>query len=201
METLEENTIYRLDHNGLASVAYVSVDTDGTTIVYDTNRAWDITGWKEESFDDSIRYTQQGGAYFEFSPLVLEDAHEIFPNTIRTFKDIESFTEFCKKVIEMADSYTPNTEPEETVSFTVDDGDNVLALIKVENDGSAMFKWDNGDWSKIGEDEEPEDVFDQTLIDVEQTDIGDAIKFWTDAQASGQPISKEDILNFAAFDQ
>lgn len=198
METLEENVVYRLDHNGLTSVAHVVVHPNRSAIVYDTNRAWDITGWEKTSYEDSIRYSA-GGAYFEFSRLVLEDASEIFPYTQRTFKDIETLTKFSKKAIDMADSYTPNTEPDETISFTVDDSDNVLALIRIENATGEMSYWSDGDWTEIGEDEEPEGVFDQTLIDVEQEDIGSAIRYWTDAQASGQPVSKEDILVFAKF--
>lgn len=197
METLEENTIYRLDHNGYTSVAHVVLDP-AETIVYDTNRAWDITGWEKSEFGDSIRYSA-GRAYFEFSRLVLEDVPEIFPDTIRTFKDLESLTEFSKKVIDMADSYTPNTEPDDSVSFTTDDQDNVLALIKVENESGAMFYWANEDWEEIGEDEAPEDIFDRTLIDVEQEDIGKAIRFWAEAQAEGSTPTKEDILIFAKF--
>lgn len=197
METLVENTIYRLDHNGFASVAYVVFDP-AETIVYDTNRAWDITGWEESRFPDAIRYSA-GDSYFEFSRLVLEDVPEIFPHTIRTFKDLESLTEFAKKVINMADSYTPNTEPDDEVSFTLDDEDNVLALIKVENEDGSMFYWENGDWVEIGEDEAPENVFERNLIDVEQQDIGNAIRFWTEAQADGSAPTKEDILIFAKF--
>ena len=197
METLEENTIYRLDHNGYASVAYVVLDPAETT-VYDTNRAWDITGWEKTEFEDAIRYSA-GSSYFEFSRLVLEDVPEVFPHTIRTFKDIESLTEFSRKVIDMADSYTPNTEPDDSVSFTLDDDDNVLALIKVENESGTMFYWANEDWVEIGEDEAPEDVFDRSIIDVEQEDIGNAIRFWTEAQAGGSGATKEDILIFAKF--
>ena len=198
METLEENVIYRLDHNGHTSVAHVMENADGSTIVYDSNRAWDITGWEKTSDEDSIRYSA-GGAYFEFSRLVLEDAAEIFPHTKRIFKDLDTLIKFAKKAINMADSYTPNTEPDETISFTVDDGENVLALIRVENATGDIAYWSNGDWVAVGEDEEPAHVFDQTLIDVEQEDIGSAIRFWEDAQASGQPISAEDILIFAKF--
>ena len=201
MENLEENTIYRLDHNAEATVAHVVFRAaEGETIVYAADRVWDITGYKPSPTDSGVRYTG-GSSYFEFSPLVLEDAPEVFPHTIRTFKDIESFTEFSKKVINMAESYEVNTEPAETVSFTVDEEDNVLALIKVDNESGTLSKWEGEDWVEINEDEEHDDVFDQTVIDVQQEDIGAAIKHWTEAQASGQPVSKEDILVFADFNQ
>ena len=200
MNTLEDGKIYRLDHNGVISFAFIESRPEvNETIVYDSNRAWDVAGYAAEDTENGLRY-KKGDSYFEFSPLTLETAPEVFTNTIRTFNDLAVLEQFARKDIYMAESYTPNTEPDETVSFTISDEEEVLALIKVTREGD-MFYWANDNWTEVGPDDDLPEVYDQEVIDVEQTDIGAALDLWKNAVATGQTLTKEDILSYAALDQ
>lgn len=199
METLQDNKIYRLDHNGTISYAYVEARPLIEDIaVFDTNRAWSMAGYVAEETERGLRYVK-GESYFEFSPLTLESAPEVFTRTIRTFKDLAVLEAVARREINMADSYAVNTAPEETISFTVNDEDEVLALIKVTDAGD-MFIW-REDWVEVSGDEELPEVYDQQVIDVEREDIGTALDLWKDALAGGRPLTKEDILTLAALEQ
>lgn len=200
MKTLEDGKIYRLDHTGDISAAFIeSRPLDDETIVFDQHRAWNLRGYTAEETESGLRYTKDD-SYYEFSPLTLEAATEIFPNTIRVFKDLSVLEEFARKAIHLAESYKVNTAPEEVISFTISEEDEVLALIKVTDTGD-MFYWGQGDWKEVGEDEDLPTVYDQELIDVEPTDIGEALDLWKSATASGGKLTKEDILPLAALNQ
>jgi ABC-type lipoprotein release transport system permease subunit len=100
----------------------------------------------------------------------------------------------------MSDSYTENVAPEEVISFTVDEQDNVLALIKVTDTGD-LFNWEGEDWIEVDVDDDNPNIFDQTVIDVEREDIGAALELWKESVANGSPLTKEDILTLAALEQ
>ena len=199
MEKLEDNKIYRLDHNGIISYAYVE---DRPLIedyaVFDTNRAWSMAGYISEETESGLRFSK-GESFFEFSPLTLESATEVFPRTIRKFKDLAVLETFARREIDMAESYTPNTVPEETISFTVSDEDEVLALIKVTDTGDMFYFVD--DWVEVTGEEDLPTIYDQQVIDVEREDIGAALELWKESVANGTTLTKEDILTLAALDQ
>lgn len=200
MKTLDDNTVYRLDHNGDITVAVAENFEQGLR-VRDTNKIYYLSETTERSQTETgLRFEVGEGSYFDFSPLTLEDAHQIYPYTIRTFKDLTILERFARRDIAMADSYAENTAPEEVVSFTVDEQDNVLDLIKVEDNGD-LFHWVGEDWVKVGEDEDIPTIFDQIVIDVEREDIGSALELWKDSLLNGTPLTKEDILTLAALDQ
>jgi hypothetical protein len=142
----------------------------------------------------------KGESFFEFSPLTLESASEVFPRTKRKFKDLSVLETFARREIEMAESYTPNTVPEETISFTVsdEDEDEVLALIKV-TDGGDMFYFID-DWIEVtGDEEDLPTIYDQQVIDVDREDIGAALELWKESLANGTTLTREDILTLAAL--
>jgi hypothetical protein len=199
MEKLEDNKVYRLDHNGIISYAYVE---DRPLIedvaVFDTNRAWSMAGYIPEETESGLRFVK-GESFFEFSPLTLESATEVFPRTIRKFRDLAVLETFARREIEMAESYTPNTAPEETISFTVSDEDEVLALIKVTDSGDMFYFVD--DWVEVTGEEDLPTIYDQQVIDVEREDIGAALELWKESVANGTTLTKEDILTLAALDQ
>jgi hypothetical protein len=199
MKTLEDNKIYRLDHDGFISVAFMENRDDTSVLVFDTHRGHNVAGYTVVETEDGLRY-EAGDSYFEFSPLTLETAHEIFPNTVRVFKDLAVLETFARREIDMADSYEENVAPEETISFTVSDQDQVLALIKVTDTGD-MFYWNQDDWTQVQEDDELPNIYDQEVIDVEPSDIGTALQLWKDAIATAKPLTKEDILVYAALKQ
>lgn len=196
MKNIEDGIIYRLDHNGRITFAYKETLSVGEVSVFDTNRAWDITGYDKTETPDGLRYSR-GDSYYEFSPLTLETAREVYPHTIRVFNDINVLERYAREAINMADSYAVNTAPEETVSFTVDENDNVLALIKV-TDAGEMFYWLGEDWVEVGEDEDHPNIYDRTLIDVERADIGEALELFKSVPSG---LTKEDILPLAALNQ
>lgn len=196
MKNLEEGTIYRLDHNGRISFAYTETQSVRDISVYDTHRVWDITGYEKTETENGLRY-QGGESYYEFSPLTLETSREVFSDSIRVFKDLKVLERYARKAIDMADSYAVNTAPEEVISFTFDDEDNVLALIKVTNSGD-MFYWVGEDWVEVGEDDDLPNIYDRSLIDVEREDIGEAIELY---KSTPTGLTKEDILPLAALNQ
>lgn len=196
---LEDGKIYRLDHNGVISFAYVeNRPLINDVAIFDTNRAWSVSGYVPEETASGVRF-EKGESYFEFSPLTLESATEVFPRTKRKFKDITVLEKFAKREIDMTESYAVNTEPEETISFTVSDEDEVLALIKVTDAGDMFYFIE--DWVEVGEDEDLPTIYDQQVIDVERDDIGAALELWKGSLVSGIPLTKEDILTLAALDQ
>jgi hypothetical protein len=198
METLEDYKVYRLDHNGILSYAWLE-SSASEVLVYDWNRVWDLRGYEREKTETGFRFSA-GDSYYEFSPLTLESATEIWPDTIRVFNDLDVLDKFAKKAIMTANSYKVNTVPGEVISFTVDDEDNVLALIKVTDSGD-LFYWEGDDWVQVGEDEDHPTIYDQTVIDVEREDIGEAIELWKGVQNSSSGLMKQDILPLAALDQ
>lgn len=199
MKTLEDNKIYRLDHDGFISVAFLENRNDTSVLVFDTQRVRNVAGYTVVETEDGLRY-EAGDSYFEFSPLTLETAHEIFPTTVRVFKDLSVLETFARREIDMAESYEENVAPEEVISFTVSEQDQVLALIKVTDAGDLSY-WNQDDWTEVQEDDDLPNIFDQEVIDVERSDIGAALELWQDAIASAKTLTKEDILVYVALRQ
>jgi hypothetical protein len=198
MRTITENTVYRLDHNGEISVAYIQNRPHAQQImVYDTNHVWDIAGYVSHTTRKGLRY-EFNDSFYEFSPLTLEVASEIFPNTKRTFKDLAVLEKYARKAIDMEDAYAVSTEPDETISFTVSEDETVLELIKVENATGSLFYWQGEDWVEVGEDDDKPTIFDQEVIDIEREDIPEAMELW---KSSAGHLTKEDILPLAALIQ
>lgn len=195
MKILEENKVYRLDRDGSISFAIVEDRGSEGKIVFGLGHPIDLTGRTEIETEDGLRYENED-SYMEFSPLTLDAASEVFKGTIRVFNDLEVLETFARREIQLSDSYEVNTVPDEVISFTVGDDDSVLALIKTTEAGD-LFKWTGEDWVEVGEDDDDPSIFEQELIDVERTDIGDAINLWK----SGQPLTREDILPLAALTQ
>lgn len=195
MKVLEENKVYRLDRDGSISFAIVEDRGPEGKIVFGLGHPINLTGRTEIETEDGLRFEGQD-SYMEFTPLTLESAPEVFNGTIRVFNDLSVLETFARREIRMADSYEVNTVPDEVISFTVDDQDNVLALIKT-TEGGDLFKWEAEDWVEVGEDDDDPAVFEQEVIDVERTDIENAINLWK----SGQPLTREDILPLAALTQ
>lgn len=200
MKTLEENTVYRMDRNADVSVA-VARRIGDTLRVEDTNRIYYLHDtMQRHQTETGLRFEVSEDTYIEFSPLTLEVAHEIYPNTIRVFNDLSVLERYARRSIAMSDSYTENVAPEEVISFTVDEQDNVLALIKVTDTGD-LFNWQGEDWIEVDVEDDNPNIFDQTVIDVEREDIGAALELWKESVANGSPLTKEDILTLAALEQ
>jgi hypothetical protein len=189
-----------MDRNGDVSVA-VARRIGDVLRVEDTNRIYYIYDtMKRDQTETGLRFEVSEDTYIEFSPLTLEVAHEIYPNTIRVFNDLAVLERYARRSIAMSDSYTENVAPEEVISFTVDEQDNVLALIKVTDTGD-LFNWEGEDWIEVDVDDDNPNIFDQTVIDVEREDIGAALELWKESVANGSPLTKEDILTLAALEQ
>jgi hypothetical protein len=195
------DTPYREDHNGVIGVAKLRSWGDGHVVIYDNNRAFDVSGYKVSASHDSIKfYSDDFDSYFELSPLTLETPQEVWPGSVRTYPTLDHVEEMAVTAIKNADSYTPNTPDPEVVDFTLDDKGNVLELLKTTDDGD-MFYWENGDWQPVTKDGDYPTIYDRPLLEVERDDIGLAIQFWTKAQESGQHVTKDDVTRFAKLYQ
>lgn len=197
------DTPFREDHNGVIGVARLRQYPNGTTIIEDNNRAFEVTRYSVSASDDSIKFfldDGDDGSYFVLSPLTLETPQEVWPGATRTFPTLDHVEEMAVTALKNADSYTPNEAPPEIVDFTLDDKGNVLELLKTTDDGD-MFYWENGDWQQVKNEGDYPTIYDRPLLEVERDDIGLAIQFWTKAQESGQHVTKDDVTRFAKLYQ
>ena len=194
----EPGRIYFVDHNGAPSFGYLQdYGADGVR-AYDFARVWDLSGWDVEEQGGQTVF-KQDDAYYAIRPVELADARTVFPDIIRTFRDVESLQTFLKKELALSDSYTPNTEPDETISFTIDDDGTVLELIRVTAEGE-MYARDNGGWVRLQGEDHPT-IIDKDLVDIDPDDIPEAIKTWDEANSSGSTLMESDILPMASAQQ
>lgn len=201
MRKLIDDVVYTTNYDGEVSYAYVRDYADRSSmLVYTFDRPKSLKGWFEEKTPTGIRFRSPLGTSVTFSELTLDSALAVFPNTRRTFTNIESLAAMAKKVINMADSYEVNTDPDETVSFTISIEGTVAAIIKTTKDGN-LFTFVGGDWVEITEDDEAPTVFDLEVLDIEPEDIGAALDKWKESEDSGSDIPKEEMLPFAALTQ
>ena len=100
--------------------------------------------------------------------------------------------------IRNADSYLPNVEPKEEFSFTLDDLDNVLELVKITLEED-MFHRARGEWVEIGSDDEMPTIFDRTMLNIEPSEIGLATEFWSKNEGNIRAVRKSEVTRFAAF--
>lgn len=187
---------YREDHNGVIGFANIRLDGDLVEVV-DSNRVFNVTDYNVSASDDEIKFYKDD-SYFTLSPVDLDTPKEVIGETERTFPTLDHVEELAVSMIKNAGSYTPNTHPDETVYFTYDDKGRVLELVKID-EGGGLFYWEDGDWQEVGPDDEAPTIFDQPMMQVEQTDIGLAIEFWRKAQEDGEDVKKADITRFAAL--
>jgi hypothetical protein len=192
----EQDTVYTVDHNGIPSFGYLR-DDEGI-VAYDLVRAWDLSEWDATQKGSQTTFKQYD-AFYSIRPVELEDAKTVFPELIRTFPDVESLQNFAKKAIALSDSYTPNTVPDETVSFTIDDDGTVLDLIRVTENGE-MYARDNIQWTRLEGEDHPT-IIDKDLVDIDPDDVVAAIKMWDDASGSGSTLMESDILPMASAQQ
>jgi hypothetical protein len=193
------DTPLREDHNGVIGVARLQAEPDGYAVIYDNNRAFNVTGYNVSASDDSIKFYKDE-SYFELSPLTLETPQEVWPGATRTFPTLDHVEEMAVTAIKNADSYAPNTEDPETLYFSLDDKGNVLELTKDTADGD-MFYWENGDWQPVTADGDYPTIYDRPLLEVARDDNGLAIQFWTKVQENGQSATKDDVTRFAKLYQ
>lgn len=194
----EPGRIYFVDHNGIPSFGYLRIYEGGLINAYDLDRVWDLSGWETEQDGAQTTFTLDD-SHYSIRPVQLGDATTVFPNIIRTFRDVESLQNFAKKAISMSDSYTVNTDPDETISFTVDDDGTVLELIRVTDEGE-MYARDNGSWVALEGEDHPT-IIDKDLVDVDPDDIEEAIQTWDEASSSGSTLMESDILPLADAQQ
>lgn len=193
----EPGRIYFVDHNGVPSFGYLQDYGEGV-IAYDFAKVWDLSGWDVEQKGTQTVFSRDE-SYYAIRPVELDDAQKVFPDIIRTFRDVESLRNFAKKAITLSDSYTPNTEPDETISFTIDDDGTVLDLIRVTDEGE-MYARDNDGWVRLQGEDHPT-ILDKDLVDIDTDDIPEAIKTWDEANSSGSTLMESDILPLASAQQ
>lgn len=194
----EPGRIYFVDHNGVPSFGYLQDYGPDGVRAYDFARVWDLSGWDVTQKGDQTVF-KRDDAFYMIRPATLEDAQTVFPTLIRTFRDLGSLQTFMKKAIALSDSYTPNTEPDETISFTIDDDGTVLDLIRVTDEGE-MYARDNDSWVRLEGEDHPT-IMDKDLVDIDPDDIPEAIKTWDEANASGSTLMESDILPLASAQQ
>lgn len=199
-EAFEPGKIYYVDHNGIPSFGYLRTTEDGDTIAYDLDRVWNLSQWTADASKDGVTFTR-GDSQYTIRPVQLGDATVVFPDLIRTFLSTDSLEAFARKEIALSDSYTPNTLPDELVSFTVDDGKDgkVLELIRETLEGQ-LYVRENHNWVRLTDGDHPT-IMDKDLVRVEAEDIPTAIKVWDKASEQGADLTRNDILTMAASQQ
>lgn len=77
------------------------------------------------------------------------------------------------------------------VSFLVHESGQILSLTKIDGEEDTLLKRVDGEWVEVPEDDRS--VFDRTMLDVEQEEIGNAIEKF-DSQPDD--LTKEDVAQF-----
>lgn len=198
---LSNNILFYIEHNGMPGV--------GTLETRNNNFIGIKTGGKVYTVDDSFQYSESNDSVTYNKPewqssftirfLELSDSEKLFPDSIKTFNDIESLTLTAQEAL-LADGYKIDEPQGEIVSFTVDNNNNVLELIKTTEAGDILYRSD-GNWVMVGQDEDIPTIFDQQLIDVDKNEIDNALKLWDESETTGKDISFDEIRPLASIDQ
>jgi hypothetical protein len=197
IEAFVPGEVYFVNHNGQPDFGYLQ-DYDGQVFAYDTARVWPLLGWEMTQKGDTTTFSR-GDSFYSVRPVQLDDTKTVFPTLIRTFRDVPSLQQFVKKMIAQDNTYTVNTDPDETISFTIDDDGTVLELIRVTDEGE-MYARDNGGWVRLQGEDHPT-IVDKDLVDVGPDDIPEAIKTWDAANTAGSTLMESDILPMASAQQ
>lgn len=198
---LTSNMLFYIEHNGLPGVGMLDTADPESIMIRTGGRAYLI----DDSFEfsensDSVTYNNPNTrSSFMIRFLELSDADTLFPNTIKTFNDIDSLTLSAQEAL-MADGMKPAAESADVYSFTIDNNNNVLELIKTTTAGDILYRT-NGDWVMVGQDEEIPTIFDQTVIDIDNTELDNAIKMWDESETTGKDISYDEIRPLASITQ
>lgn len=80
----------------------------------------------------------------------------------------------------------------DTISFIFNDGEKVLAMTKITDDGD-FLKRESKDWTRVSDDDGH--IYDQNIVDVAPDNIDNAIKTF-DAEPAG--LVKDDVKAFLA---
>ena len=198
---LKSNMLFYIEHNGLPGVGMTDTADSESIMIRTGGRGYLIDDTFEMSeTEDSVTYNKpEWQSSFTIRFLKLSDAEVLFPNSIKTFNDIDSLTLSAQEAL-MASGYEQADVAAETYSFTVDNNNNVLELIKTTEAGDLLYRT-NGNWVMLGQDEEAPTIFDQKLIDVDKLEVENATAVWDDAEATGKDISFEEIRPFAGITQ
>lgn len=198
---LKSNMLFYIEHNGDPGVGTIDTADPESIMIRTGGKGYVIDSTFEASEGpDSITYNKpEWKSSFTIRFLELSDAEKLFPDSIKTFTDIDSLTLSAQEAL-MATGYEQTNEAAETVSFTLDDNNNVLELIKTTEAGDILYR-SNSAWVMVGQDEEMPTIFDQKLIDVDAVEIENAIAVWDDVEATGKDISYDEIRPFASITQ
>jgi len=198
---LTSNMLFYIEHNGEPGVGMVDTADPESIMIRTGGQGYLINDTFEFSeTSDSVTYNKpEWNSSFMIRFLELSDAEKLFPNSIKVFNDIDSLTLSAQEAL-MASGYEPTDEAAETVSFTIDDNNNVLELIKTTVAGDILYRA-NGNWVMVGQDEDVPTIFDQKLIDIDAIEIDNAIAVWDDTESTGKDISYEEIRPFASIKQ
>lgn len=83
----------------------------------------------------------------------------------------------------MAETSTAPSTPTvvgESVSFVLDEDKLILELIRIDEEGALFFREDKG-WVEVGDEDAPT-IFDQTLADVTESKVEDAVTFYDNSE-------------------
>lgn len=198
---LKSNMLFYIEHNGDPGVGIIDTADPESIMIRTGGRAYHIdSSFEATETSDSITYNKpEWNSSFTIRFLELSDAKSLFPNSVKTFNDIDSLTLSAQEAL-MADGMKPAEEAGEVYSFTIDDNNNVLELIKTTPAGDILYR-SNGAWIMVGQDEEIPTIFDQKLIDIDKTELETATNMWDESMETGKDVSYEDIRPLASITQ
>lgn len=198
---LRNNMMFYIEHNSEPGVGKLETRNEDFLVIN--------VGGKGYTVDDTYQYSEANGSVTYNKPdwkssftirfLELSDAEKLFPNSIKTFNDLESLTLSAQEAL-LSDGYQVDNEPTDIISFTVDDNNNVLELIKTTTSGDIFYR-SNDEWVMVGQDEEIPTIFEQIVIDVDQNEIENALKLWDESETTGKDIAYNEIRPLASINQ
>lgn len=198
---LKNDVLYFVEHNNLPGVGKVETRNDDVLLIETGGRVYHIDEtYNMTETSTSVTYDKpEWDSTFTIRFLELDDASKIFPDSIKTFNDIDSLTLAAQDSL-MASGLEAPKELTDTYSFSVDEENNVLELIQTSVDGDISYR-NNNNWVKLNPDDDAPTIFNQKLIDVDPNDLDSAIKVWDLSESGGNDLTLEDIKPFASVDQ
>lgn len=198
---LNNKELFFIEHNGIPGVGKLEVRNENFITIKVGGKGYQVDeNYEVTETSNSITYNNiEQKSSFTIRFLELSDADKLFPDAIKTFNDIDSLTLTAQEAL-LSDGFAVEPEPTDIISFTVDDNNNVLELIKTTVDGDIFYRSAAG-WVMVGQNEDIPTIFDQKVIDVDTNEIESATNLWDEAESLGKELAYDEIRPFAGIVQ
>lgn len=193
---LSNNEIYYLEHNKNPSICTVETRNITYLLVNDGGRVYDLDNTYNTVNEDlnSVRYHSPAyDSEFFIKTLEVSDAKKIFPTTLKTFENLDVLVDNINEAI----LATGISEATDVYSYTLDDNNTILELIKTTVDGDIFYREGN-DWVEVSTEDDAPTIFDQKVVDIDSSLLEKAITNYDTNQAEGTDQTLDDVSTYVS---